>query len=61
MILNEVHFVIYEIWDFYSRMIMKLYYGPDTINFLTIGHDINAKVADVILKYCYKNTELIPL
>ena len=40
---------------------MKLYYGPDIINFLTIGHNINAKVANVILKYCYKNTELMLL
>ena len=34
-----------------SRMIMKLYYGPVAIISLTIGNNINDKVADVILKY----------
>ena len=37
---------------------MKLYYGSVTINFLTIGYNINTKVAAVILKYYQKNTEL---
>ena len=48
---NSLNFAIYEIGRLYWRMIMKLYYGPVTINFLTIGYNINTKVAAVILKY----------
>ena len=48
---NSLNFAIYEIGRLYWRMIMKLYYGSVTINFLTIGYNINTKVAAVILKY----------